>query len=51
MPIKTSSPFTQMNLPVLNARPAQPIEIDYKMPELRTTSSNTNLLRCYRYLY
>ena len=40
MPIKTSSPFTQMNLPVLNARPAQPIEIDYKMPELRTTSSN-----------
>ena len=40
MPIKTSSPFTQMDLPVLNARPAQPIEIDYKMPELRTTSSN-----------
>ena len=42
MPIKTSSPFTQMNLPVLNARPAQPIEIDYKMPELRTTSSNVS---------
>jgi len=40
MPTKTSSPFTQMNLPVLNARPAQPIEIDYKMPELRTTNSN-----------
>ena len=34
MPIKTSSPFTQMNLPVLNARPAQPIEIDYKCQSL-----------------
>ena len=41
MPIKTSSPFTQMDLPALNARPAQPIEIDYKMPELKTIKSTT----------
>ncbi len=41
MPTKISSPFTQMSLPVLNARPAQPIEIDYKMPELKNIKTTT----------
>lgn len=41
MPTKIISPFTQMNLPVLNARPDQAIEIDYKMPELKTIKSTT----------
>ncbi len=40
MPTKTSSPFTQMSLPALNTRLAQPIEIDYKMPELKTVKSS-----------
>ena len=40
MPTKTNSPFTQTSLPVLNARQAQTIDVDYKMPELKTTKSN-----------
>jgi hypothetical protein len=43
MPIKTSSPFTQTNLPVLNARPAQSIDLNYEMPELRTGGSNVSM--------
>ena len=43
MPTKTNSPFTQTNLPVLNARPAQSIDLDYEMPKLRTGGSNVNM--------